>query len=70
MEKTVFLAECGGYQKYEVRPAVLQVLNFFLLERPKLVAEGKKVLLKPNLVMSSGPETAATTHPQVVARCS
>lgn len=65
MEKTVFLAKCENYRSYEVKAAVYRILEGF--GGPETFAKkGQKVLLKPNLVMASGPENAATTHPEVV----
>ncbi len=66
MENRVFIAKCGSYGNADVSEAVGRIFEWcggvdFLLSR------GKKILIKPNLLMAREPEGATTTHPAVVA---
>ncbi len=62
----VWLSRCGGYAPEELlrqmEEAFLTALGVWEEIRP-----GMKVVLKPNLVMSSKPEAAIATHPALVA---
>ena len=70
MEHRVFIAKCDDYEK--VTEAVERVLDAFggVEELLGLTSgssgAGKKVLIKPNLLMPRKPEDATTTHPAVV----
>ena len=68
MENRVYLADCKEYELEQVSAAVGRVIEAFggaeaLLEGS---GKGKKVLVKPNLLMPRKPEDATTTHPVVV----
>lgn len=64
MENRVFLAKCDEYETEKVRCAVHNSLEAF--GGAKELAGGKRVLIKVNLLMTSAPEKAVTTHPAVV----
>jgi len=74
MEKRVFIAGCDDYDIDKVTAAVERVLEAFggakgIMESS--VNGGKKVLVKPNILVPKKPEDAATTHPVVIeAVCS
>ena len=74
MENRVFIAGCDDYNTERVAAAVERVLDAFggakaIMDRS--VNGGKRVLVKPNILMPKRPEDAATTHPAVVeAVCS
>ena len=59
---------CGtadGYDDIPVREAVGQMLD--ALEAGKGLTHESRVLIKPNLVTTKGPDTGVTTHPSVIA---
>ena len=62
-EKRVFVAECDSYEK--ANAAVNRVLDAFG-GASAILGEGKRVLVKPNLLMPRKPEAAVTTHPAVI----
>ena len=65
MDERVFFAAAPSYSQSAVDDAVE---GFFRqLPAAVLLAPGKKVLLKPNLLSGTAPEKAVTTHPAVVA---
>ncbi len=64
-EYPVIFARCGGYD-----PALLgETLDRMIsaLSLPEDFFRGKRVLLKPNLVLAKKPEQAATTHPAMIS---
>ncbi len=61
----VYLARCKTYSEEEVARAVRDCFSHFNLDR-RSVWEGKRVLLKPNLLAARPPEHAVTTHPAIV----
>jgi len=61
----VALQKCCSYQAEEIRTAVNSLFEE-LGGIEKFVKPGYKVLLKPNMLTSRGPEKASTTHPAVV----
>lgn len=64
MDTRVFVAACPEYGRAD--EAVRRVLDSF--GGAAAILNGRKtVLVKPNLVMPKKPNTAATTHPSVVA---
>ncbi|MCL1806386.1 MAG: DUF362 domain-containing protein [Oscillospiraceae bacterium] len=64
MDNRVFIAQCDTYDQAEA--AVGRVLDAF--GGAEAILGGKKrVLVKPNLIMPKKPESAATTHPAVIA---
>ena len=70
MEKRVFIAGCNDYGQEQVSVAVERLLDGFG-GASAILNGGKKVLVKPNLIMPRKPEDAATTHPAVIqAVCS
>ncbi|TFG19764.1 MAG: DUF362 domain-containing protein, partial [Promethearchaeota archaeon] len=48
----------------DVKMAVFKSLD--LIDAKKLMRDGMKVLLKPNLLQPAKPEKAITTHPTIV----
>jgi len=65
MENRVFIAKCKDYEQTQVAAAVGRVLEAFG-GAEKILNGGKKVVVKPNLIMPRKPEDAATTHPAVI----
>ncbi len=66
----VALVACGSYDPAEAYAAVGRALGL-LGGAERFVAEGERILLKPNLLVSSAPDAAVTTHPalfEAVAR--
>ena len=57
----VFVRRCEDYN--EERLYLILKESFDTLGIGRAVFDGKKVLLKPNLVMAKNPDAAATTHP-------
>ncbi|MFQ6110605.1 MAG: DUF362 domain-containing protein [Nitrospinota bacterium] len=65
MSAKVAALRCGSYSQAELEPAVERLLGLLGgLER--FVSRGAKVLLKPNLLKASEPESCVTTHPALV----
>jgi len=65
MENRVYVAKCKEYEQEQVSNAVGRLLEEFGGAK-ELLGNGKKVLVKPNVLMPKKPEDAATTHPAVV----
>ena len=65
IENGVSLAACDSYAPALLDAAVER--HFAALEADKLLYDGIRVVLKPNLVMKRRPEEATTTHPALVA---
>jgi len=67
MEKgtPVALTRCASYQEEEIRRCLAKM--FADLALPREWFAGKRICLKPNLVMAKKPELGATTHPAVLA---
>jgi len=65
MENRVYLAKCDDYEQAKVNAAIERVLDAFG-GATAILNGGKKVLVKPNLLVPRSPEHAATTHPAVV----
>jgi uncharacterized protein (DUF362 family)/Pyruvate/2-oxoacid:ferredoxin oxidoreductase delta subunit len=61
----VAIERCGSYSEAEVARAVDRVLALTLGERIREI-DGKRVLLKPNLLAAREPARGVTTHPAVV----
>ena len=61
----VWLSRCGGYAPEELLCQMEEA--FTALGVWEEIRPGMKVVLKPNLVMSSKPEAAIATHPALVA---
>jgi len=69
MDDRVFVAGCSEYKQEAVNAAVERVLDAF--GGAKAIMEsstngGKRVLVKPNILIPKKPEDAATTHPAVI----
>ena len=64
MDERVFFAAAPDYSQDTVDAAVERLLQ--QLPAAALLAPGKKVLLKPNLLSGTAPEKAVTTHPAAV----
>ena len=60
----VFVHRCEDYN--EERLYLILKESFDALGIGRAAFDGKKVLLKPNLVMAKNPDAAATTHPAVL----
>lgn len=66
MVRMVTIHQCDSYQQEELSQAIRAMVQDMGGFAP-YVQPGETVLLKVNLVMSKGPELAATTHPSFVA---
>lgn len=64
MDARVFLARADTYETDEIRAAIHRCFEAF--GGAKALCGGKKVVVKPNLLLAFPPEAAATTHPAVV----
>ncbi len=64
MNAPVALARCGRYDAGEIETKLEEMLR--QLDVGEADFAGKRVFVKPNLVMAKKPETAATTHPAVL----
>ena len=62
MNKTVSIRRCTGYSAEALLPVVRTLYRD--CDAPPL--KGKRVLIKPNILSDHPPETAVTTHPDVV----
>lgn len=60
----VAIVKCEDYSRPNVSSSIKRI--FELLRLSELIKTGKKVLLKPNLLMNLPPERGATTHPEIV----
>jgi len=61
----VALTRCTSYEEAEIRQCLVKM--FADLALPRELFAGKRICLKPNLVMAKKPELGATTHPTVLA---
>jgi uncharacterized protein (DUF362 family)/Pyruvate/2-oxoacid:ferredoxin oxidoreductase delta subunit len=66
MSSRISVVKCNGYEPLAVEQAVRSTINL-LGGITCFIKPGSRVLVKPNLLMSKGPEYAITTHPQVVS---
>jgi len=66
MSAKVSVVKCNSYEPHAVEQAVRRTVDL-LGGITCFVKPGSRVLVKPNLLMSKGPEYAITTHPQVVS---
>ncbi len=64
MDNRVYLASSHDYEEENVARAVHDTLEAF--GGAVALAGGKRVLIKANLLMSSAPQKAVTTHPSVI----
>ena len=60
----IAMVKASSYEEALIAQAVERL--FSELSISSALFEGKKVLIKPNLLMRRRPEEATTTHPQVV----
>ena len=65
MTNKVYLAACQDYDKERVESCIRLMFNAFG-GVVALLQKGKRVTVKPNLLMAREPEAATTTHPAVV----
>ena len=65
VEKRVYVASCNDYDIVKVSAAVEQILDEFGGAKA-ILNGGKRVLVKPNILIPKKPEDAATTHPAVI----
>ena len=65
MDKRVYVAACDGYDFDTLKQQVDTI--FDTLDLSSLIKPGMNVVMKPNLIMKSKPDTAIITHPQVAA---
>jgi len=65
MENQVFVSKCDNYNYDQVAKAVDRILDAFG-GAGAILNGGKKVLVKPNILIPKKPEDAATTHPAVI----
>ncbi len=66
MTNDVFFAACATYDADAVGRAAERIISFFG-GTDAMLARGKRVFIKANLVMERSPAEATTTHPAVVA---
>jgi len=65
MNAKVAVVKCDSYEPAIVRQAIRNTVGL-LGGVTNFVKPGSSVLVKPNLLMSKGPECGITTHPEVV----
>jgi len=65
MQSTVSIRKCGDYDPARLTEVLLSVAED-LGGLSSFVKRGDKVLLKPNLLKSAGPEEAVVTHPALM----
>ena len=63
-ESIVAVSECGSYDEKQL--AAILRSHFAVFGYDRAFFEGKRVVIKPNLVMKKSPDAAATTHPAVL----
>jgi len=59
--KTIKIQRVDSYEYTQIKKAVDEVFSAFPMDY-----EGKKVAVKPNLLLARSPENASTTHPNLV----
>lgn len=62
---SVSITRCASYETQEAYRAVRESIDL-LGGMETFVSRGERILLKPNLLAGKPPETAVTTHPEVV----
>lgn len=65
MSAKVSVVKCDTYEPKAVESSVRKIVDL-LGGITAFIKPGSSVLVKPNLLMSKGPECAITTHPEVV----
>jgi uncharacterized protein (DUF362 family)/NAD-dependent dihydropyrimidine dehydrogenase PreA subunit len=66
VKSKVSVVRCENYNQDELRKALKESFNM-AGGIEKFAGPGRKVALKPNLVLAKSPETAATTHPELIS---
>lgn len=66
MDQKVMVTACASYAPGTVREAVRTVFDAYG-GASAFLQNGRRVLLKPNLLMARAPEEGTTTHPEVVS---
>lgn len=61
----VSITRCASYEIQEAYRAIRESIDL-LGGMERFVSRGERILLKPNLLAGKPPETAVTTHPEVV----
>jgi len=64
MTSMISVAKCTSYELPKVQKAIRECVN--KIDGLKDLEKGDRVLLKPNLLMSSTPQEGITTHPSIV----
>ena len=62
--RTVAVSACEAYDEKQISRILRS--HFEAIGYNRTFFEGKKVVIKPNLVMKKSPDAAATTHPAVL----
>jgi len=65
----VAIARCPSYNKEDVERGIKEVVKYFGDHGNGLgnyVKNGDRVLIKPNLLLASKPESCVTTHPSLI----
>ncbi|MBI2412750.1 MAG: DUF362 domain-containing protein [Deltaproteobacteria bacterium] len=62
---SVSITRCASYETQEAYRAIKESIDL-LGGMERFVSRGERILLKPNLLAGKPPETAVTTHPEVV----
>ncbi|MBI5417327.1 DUF362 domain-containing protein [Candidatus Poribacteria bacterium] len=65
MKSFVSIQNCSSYTQTEIDKTIEKCLNDFGGIK-HFVTHGKKVLLKPNILIGKSPEECATTHPSII----
>jgi len=65
MRSKISIVKCDSYEPHAVEQGVRKAIEL-LGGITYFIRPGSRVLVKPNLLMSKGPEYAITTHPEVV----
>ena len=60
----VFVSKVDEYDVPKIKSALISSFDALGIDLPALA--GKKVVIKPNLIMKKSPDFAATTHPAVI----
>jgi len=65
VEGSVFFAACEQYEAQRMQQAVSRILSHYG-GAAAFLQQGKRVVIKPNLLMARAPAQATTTHPLLV----
>jgi len=65
MSARISIVKCDNYESAKVQQAIREALGL-LGGIANFVKPNSRVLVKPNLLMSKGPECGITTHPEIV----